>query len=243
MLKFLGIGDAFNTIDGNTSAYMKLGSELIFIDMGESSFARAKEAGILKDVTKVHIFITHLHSDHIGSLGSMIAYLYYGMFKMDSSKICVYFPSQEIEKLLMLQGVTKNWYTFFINKWDELVIGGGKEYTEYIFEENLHTTDLDVDGKSNCYSIELSVPNVGRFYYSGDCVGFKERLKGNYEFDYIYHEVTSHDNPVVHTSYKSLLEDTKNLSKERKEKIYLMHLDEGFDKAKARKDGFSIAGD
>lgn len=241
MLKFIGTGDAFNTKDGNNSAYIKFGREIVFFDMGEDVFAKAKNKGLFDNITRVHVFITHLHSDHVGSLGTAIAYLYYGEFKMDKSRICVYFPSEKLVELLKIQGVTQDWYTFYINRWDELFIDSMDKYPEYAFEENEHTKALDVDGKSNCYSIELNIPNKGSVYYSGDCGGVKERLKNKWNYDYIYHEVTSFKDVKVHTQYEELLESVKGLSPAKKKRICLMHMDEEFDKEQAIKDGFSVA--
>lgn len=243
MLKFIGTGDAFNTRDGNTSAYLKLGREIVFFDMGEDVFSKAKNMSLFENVEKVHVFITHLHSDHVGSLGTAIAYLYYGVFGMDKSKICVYFPSKKIVDLLQCQGVTEDWYTFYINRWDELFVDSTEKYPEYIFEENIHTDALNVDGKSNCYSIELSIPGKGSLYYSGDSAGVKDRLRNRWAYDYIYHEVTSFKDAVVHTSYETLMQATKGLGPKKKKRIFLMHMDENFDKEQAVKDGFSIAGE
>lgn len=76
MLKFIGTGSAFNQDLGNTSAYIKDGETLLLIDCGETVFQRIKEIKLLDDVKKVYIAITHNHSDHIGSLGSLVEYLY-----------------------------------------------------------------------------------------------------------------------------------------------------------------------
>ena len=77
MLKFIGTGSAFNQDLGNTSAYIKDGETLLLIDCGETVFQRIKEIKLLDDVKKVYIVITHNHSDHIGSLGSLVEYLYF----------------------------------------------------------------------------------------------------------------------------------------------------------------------
>ena len=77
MLKFIGTGSAFNQDLGNTSAYIKDGETLLLIDCGETVFQRIKEIKLLDDVKKVYIAITHNHSDHIGSLGSLVEYLYF----------------------------------------------------------------------------------------------------------------------------------------------------------------------
>lgn len=75
MLKFIGTGSAFNSQMVNTSAYIKEKGTLFIIDCGETAFARMKQLNLFEDVNKVYIAITHMHSDHVGSLGSLVAYL------------------------------------------------------------------------------------------------------------------------------------------------------------------------
>ncbi len=79
MLQFLGIGSAFNTTLGNTSAYYKLGDVLILVDAGGMIFHTLLSKGLLKDIRKIDILITHMHPDHVGSLGDLIFYAYYSM--------------------------------------------------------------------------------------------------------------------------------------------------------------------
>jgi len=68
MLKFIGIGSAFNTKLGNTSAYIKQNGVLLLIDCGELTFDRILKMNLLDDVNEVHIAVIHTHPDHIGSL-------------------------------------------------------------------------------------------------------------------------------------------------------------------------------
>ena len=75
MLKFIGTGSAFNTELGNTSAYIKNDKTVFIFDCGESAFARMKQIKLFENVENVYIFITHTHSDHVGSIGSLIHYL------------------------------------------------------------------------------------------------------------------------------------------------------------------------
>lgn len=76
-LHFLGRGSAFNTKEGNTSAYFVDGDQLFLIDCGESVFAKILQLKLLDEVAAVNVFITHTHSDHVGSLGSLVAYCYF----------------------------------------------------------------------------------------------------------------------------------------------------------------------
>ena len=243
MLTFLGTGGAFNTKRGNTSAYFELGTELFIIDAGEDVFAKLVNKNLFNGKTRVNIFITHLHSDHVGSLGTLIAYLYIKVFDMDRSKVCLYFPSEAITELLTLQGIKGDMYTSFVNRWDELYIDGYEKQPEYVFEPASHTGELDYKKEPNCFSIEFSLKNEFGFYYSGDTNEFNQKLMNTYAFDHIYHEVTSNKGATVHFQYDELLELTKDMPADQKKKITLMHLDEDFDIEKAKADGFSIAGE
>ena len=73
-LTFLGRGSAFNPKEGNTSAYFIDNNELFLIDCGESVFSELITNNILDNISKINLMITHTHSDHIGSLGTLISY-------------------------------------------------------------------------------------------------------------------------------------------------------------------------
>ena len=241
MLKFIGNGGAFNTKAGNNSAYFELGTELFIIDSGEDVFAKIIKKNLLESKTRVNIFITHLHSDHVGSLGTLIAYLYIHVFRGDCSKICVYFPSDAIGQLLTLQGVSKECYTLFINRWDELYIDGYEKQPEYIFEPVNDVKELDYNKDSNCYSIEICLRDEFSFYYSGDTNQFAKKLENTYAYDVIYHEVTCVKEATAHCHYNTIVELTKDMPVDQKKKITFMHLDEEFDIQKAVEDGFSVS--
>ncbi|WP_310602193.1 MBL fold metallo-hydrolase [Anaerosporobacter sp.] len=243
MLTFLGTGGAFNTERGNTSAYFELGTELFIIDAGEDVFAKLVKKNLFQGKTRVNIFVTHLHSDHAGSLGTLIAYLFIKVFNLDRSKVCVYFPSEAITEFLALQGIKQDMYTFFINRWDELYVDGYEKQPEYVFEPTRHTDELNRNNETNCYGIEFSLKSDFGFFYSGDTCEFNQKLMNTYAFDYIYHEVTSTEGATVHFQYNELLALTKDMPADQKKKITLMHLDSDFDIEKAKADGFSIAGE
>ena len=76
-LHFLGHGAAFYVEAGNTSAYLREGSRLLLLDCGESVFADLLRRGALSGVTDITIALSHLHSDHCGSLGSLCHYCFY----------------------------------------------------------------------------------------------------------------------------------------------------------------------
>lgn len=76
-LKFLGRGSAHNYKEGNTAAYFVENNELFLIDCGEDVFQKIMGKDLLENKSKIHILITHTHSDHVGSLGSLLSYTYY----------------------------------------------------------------------------------------------------------------------------------------------------------------------
>lgn len=238
-LKFLGNGNAFSRKRGNTSAYLELGNELIVIDCGEDVFGKLVDAGLFEGKNRVHFFISHLHSDHVGSLASAIAYLYYIKFNCDSGRICVYHPTQAIVELLSLQGMSTKMYTFCINRWDEIKLDGFDKEMEYIFEENEHVDELDYKGNKGTWSIELIVKNSFNIFYSSDSAGVKDRIIRTRIYDEIYHEASCMKTPP-HTSYDEIKEAFSEFTRSERARIWLMHLDDDFDEARAIEDGFRV---
>ena len=76
-LNFLGIGSAWNTNEDNTSAYIKKDDKMILIDCGESIARKIIANDILSDIKELYILISHTHSDHVGSLGTLLFYSKY----------------------------------------------------------------------------------------------------------------------------------------------------------------------
>lgn len=107
LLKFLGRGSAFNNKEGNTSAFIKKENYLLLIDCGEDIFDKCIEAKLLDGVDKINVLITHLHPDHVGSLGTLIFYCYF----IKNLKANVFYEDMNtLEQLLYLQGVDKSQY-------------------------------------------------------------------------------------------------------------------------------------
>ena len=74
MLTFLGRGAAFHPGQGNTAAYLREGDRMLLLDCGETVFARLMKTGALNGLREIYIAVSHLHSDHCGSLGSLVLY-------------------------------------------------------------------------------------------------------------------------------------------------------------------------
>lgn len=86
-VRFLGVGGAFDPEHGNSAAVVETGDETFtLIDCGGTTFLNLKRSGWVNRVT--HVLITHMHDDHIGSLGSFIFYCTY----MQSRKLELVYP-------------------------------------------------------------------------------------------------------------------------------------------------------
>ncbi|WP_027625614.1 MBL fold metallo-hydrolase [Clostridium lundense] len=68
------IVEGYHSIEANTSAYIKDNETLLLIDCGETVFKKILEKSLMAGVKQVHILITHMHLDHIGSLGGFIEF-------------------------------------------------------------------------------------------------------------------------------------------------------------------------
>ena len=75
-IDFLGIGGAFDTDEGNSSALLKTkGGKYLLIDCGYTSYFKIREKGLIDKIDR--IFITHMHSDHVNGLSTLIYDRYY----------------------------------------------------------------------------------------------------------------------------------------------------------------------
>lgn len=227
MIKFLGVGSCFNVKMGNTAAYYIEGNKLTLIDCGESVFERIVNENLLDGIKHVDIYITHLHSDHVGSLPSFIFYLKFGFL----IKPNVYFPNDDIVKFLKLGNVPDDIYNFV--KLD------GSQENVYVVKQK-HTIVESAFG----YIMKL---NDKWFFYSGDANSF--RLKWRCAFDgfyledkdivvsHIYHDVTRH----LNDAHVNVFELLKCFPRDIRKKVTLMHFDDDKTIKIAKEYGFQIA--
>ena len=226
-LKFLGRGSAFNTKEGNTAAYCIKDDMLLLIDCGESVFQKIKEKDLLNGIKEVNILITHLHSDHAGSLSSLILYCYY------SKKIIpnIYYPDMiNLKIFLECTGAIKN------KTWKELNVNN--LYLNYditiLHEVTKHCDEI------NAFRYQIS-DNLDNIYYSGDTTGDTIGDLSVKDIEYyskIYHDVCLADyEGNVHTSLKKLSE---MIPEKFRYKIWCMHFDCDETIKKAKKLGFNV---
>lgn len=226
-LLFLGRGSGYHSTESNTSAFIKENETLLLIDCGETVFKKILEKNLMDGVKEVHVLITHMHSDHIGSLGGFIGFCYW-KYKIVTK---VYFNEKEKIKVFL-----------------ELL--GLKEHESFELlnpnEKRIETLSLNVDSKItkhvkslNTYSYILKFDIGNSIFYSGDTyetnIDIINFLKhGNL----VYHDACLDDSKdSVHTSLRKLCE---LVPKENRSQVYCIHIDgENFDE-EANRQGFRI---
>ena len=245
-LKFIGIGSAFNSKLGNTSAYIKDNDNLLLIDCGEDVFEKILEMNLLDNVNKVNILITHFHSDHVGSLSSLIFYCTLILKK----KANVYYPHEDkLQELLLLQGASQEHYNLILNKEIKEMNVSFDEFPAYhidIFKDSFgnvyygeqhETTDVRM---FSCFGYKINY-NGKSIYYSGDSYHVAQKdiallEKGGY--DEFYQDTCGLDySGNVHLSFKLLCELIKP---EFRSNVFCMHIDEALNAEEVKKLGFNI---
>lgn len=203
-LKFLGNGSAFNVDAYNTCAYFKTEKSLFLLDCGESICNRIIKLGLMEDVENIYVFITHTHSDHIGSLEALI---YYNEVFLHKNFKIFYPRRRNLKKLLKLTGVD--------------------------FPFTIYPIPKELDGLQVDFVVQTHIPGSygyffygkdGSFFFSGDasevnprCV--EELLAG--KIDRVYHEVTT-SGSRIHTH----LDKLKACFPENvRGKVWLMHFE------------------
>ncbi len=206
---FLGKGCAFYPVYKNTSAYFVWEKELYLLDCGESVFEQLYKRIDLKEMERVYVLITHLHADHVGSLGTLISYFYCVLGR----PVCVVHPETTIVDLLTLEGIDKNGY----------------QYQKSLPENNagLKAEPVPVTHAADmkCYGYLLKDANECVFY-SGDSSGVPENILELFleeRIDRIYHDTSTHDSPNPSHCFYGKLEEIIPLEKRRQ--FYCMHLD------------------
>lgn len=106
-MKFFGCGAGFNPRQGNTSAFLEFGDILVVLDCGETTYEKLYKNFELRGKT-VYVVLTHLHSDHVGSLGSLVSYLYCVL----GQRPYIVYPSEDICRYLSLVGVEADFYHY-----------------------------------------------------------------------------------------------------------------------------------
>lgn len=226
-LKFLGSGGAFSKIELNNSAYLTNNDTMILLDCGETVFHRLLKIDILDNIKNLYIILTHFHSDHVGSLGSLVFYCRYKNIKCN-----IIFPKKNIvDNYLNIVGIDYSLYNFiYPNDVKEFYL---KDYKQ-----------IHGDYRNNKLYI---MPSYGyhlkyldyNFYYSGDTTTINDEIIkkfNNGDIDIIYHEVSTDSFPV-HFPIDKLC---NCIDESKRNRVYCMHLSDNEDIEKIKNMGFNV---
>ena len=222
LLHFTGIGSAFNAPLGNTNAYFIDGTTLVMFDCGESVYARILKLLRSKRIQRVIIIITHLHSDHIGSLGTVLSFCAHVVPK----PVDIFYPTRAIERLLKCIGISDDKYTHYLSvpeHWNLSVVPHRVVHSDMIA----------------CFGYEVAFKGA-TFYYSGDAHDIPDPVLKKFldnKIDLLFHEATIDTAAAGHCSYTTL---ERKIPVSERYRVYCMHL--GSEKLAALliKKGFQI---
>jgi len=208
-LNFLGKGSAYNPVMKNTSAYFIYDNNFFLLDCGESVFEQIHDFIELRDCEQIYVLITHLHADHIGSLGSMISYCRYVLDR----RIHIIHPDTSVIELLTLLGINKE---------------------NYIYQSELPADLKDIKVKAiavdhvpdmSCFGFLITV-GIETIYYSGDASGIPGMILTHFlsgEINRLYQDTsTSRSDHPTHCYIGDL---ERVIPPAKRSLVYCMHLD------------------
>lgn len=234
--KFIGSGDAFNVELGNTSAYIIIDKTLILFDCGSTVFSRIIELNLLNNIDHVSILITHTHTDHIGSLATLIYYLNF----IKGIRPEIYVPTSDFLDTFNVLYISSVFYTGYIGMNQHFrIYNRGECFITCRFFETDHVSKMTCCGiLYNVY--ENQIYNTLNVYYSGDSKTIPNAVLAlliNNKLDRMYQDVCSYNlERSVHMGIKELANTIPDIYKK---KIYCMHIDENLDEDTIRLNGFN----
>lgn len=216
-LNFTGRGAMLYPQEGNTAAYFEDEKGFFLIDCGEDVAAKLIRDGKLTKEKEYYVFITHTHSDHVGSLGTLQQYLYWCCGK----KLNIVVSEQmkyrkEIQGVLDGFGLVPDTYQFVS---EESLDDKFKSFHSIRFVRSNHG-DVPIASCAIVINDEL-----GNSLYTGDIADstiIKEFIdyNGKNNIDQIYVDTSLTPSPV----HLSLQELKETIPESLKGKVNCMHI-------------------
>lgn len=250
-LKSLGFGSAFNSQEyGNNSWYFIENDKVFMIDCGSTVFNTFREKG-LDNYKEVNVIITHMHTDHIGSLGTLIEWMYY-VKGTEVNMIVNEELEDDILRYLEIVGIEYNMFNLSVTSDNNNYIT--KNNIEVIFQETNHVPQII------SYSITLIRNKTEMIVYSGDTTerfeGLNDSLFQHYyrfrkefpqlELHGLYLDVSINNSPVHSTYLNNTMQSCGMLEEDLKRfdtEVVIMHLDDtvvNYKNQLIRQDGYPL---
>ena len=224
-LTFLGCGDAFSDSDvlGNNSALVEFNGTNLLIDIPDSNYSRIKH--IDKTYADIeHIFITHLHGDHINGLERIGQYQKYAkpIVKPGADKAHLYVPEE-----------------LYFGLWDSVKQGlgvthDGMVHLDQYFHVHLVKESFTIAGVTFDMIPATHVKHMpvyglrvlDMFYFSADAVyekGQIDNILKDFPTELIFHDMHCFQQHIpVHASIR----DFSHYSETEKQRLFAMHYDD-----------------
>jgi ribonuclease BN (tRNA processing enzyme) len=219
---FLGTGAAFNPEMDNSNACFMVGDEFFLLDCGESTFGRIWNLPELHRAARITVVVTHLHCDHVGSLGSLVSYSRYVL----GTPIIVVHPLYTIVELLDLMGIERTNYRYL---------------SAYPAHDGVSFEPVEVEHVENmrCFGYLVHTPNLN-FYFSGDAIRIPQRVieefrNGN--IDQIYQDTGIELSE--HPTHGSLNYLEQLFDREERKRVFCIHMDRDY-RDILREKGFGV---
>ena len=208
---FLGTGAAFNPEMDNSNAYFVVEDEFFLLDCGESTFGRIWNLPELNRATRITVVVTHLHCDHVGSLGSLISYCRYVLNK----PITIVHPLSTVVQLLDLMGIDRSNYSYL----ERYQSHGGISFEPIEVEhvENMH-----------CFGYIVRTGQLN-FYFSGDAIRIPESVLEEFRagtIDQIYQDTAIEVS--AHPTHGNLGYLEQLFTTEERKRVFCIHLDRDY---------------
>lgn len=229
-LEFSGRGAMIYPSEGNTACIFKDTFNTFIIDAGNDVASKLIKDKTLDSDNEFYFLNTHTHCDHIGSIGTIIQYLYY---KKNKILNIIYDDNMlHLDKLLTIlecMGIENNQYRLI--KSSTLKNKFSKFNNIKYVVSNHGDTPLD----SSSIIIDS---NNGDILYTGDIADTKvieEFINKSNNIDKIFTDVSLTKSPV-HIS----LDNLNFIKDELKSKIWVMHINDKTLEEKSNELGYNI---
>lgn len=228
VINFLGIGSAWNIEQDNTSAYIKIDKKMILIDCGETVARKIIKDKVLDDIEELYILISHTHSDHVGSLGTLLFYSKYN--KKIRNRIVLPNDQQYVINL--------NNYLKLVDISSEAEFVDSNTLKEVFGFKSFNMLRATHVKSLPCYCFVFE-DDENLIYYSADNNNI-EYIKYYIQFKnaQIYTEISN--NPKLSEEHLDLDLLERSINYLQRKQIYLMHINESIKEEELKNKGFNI---